>query len=92
MAFWLLTHYGTEAALPALYGDNENSDLVIRLQPLVHLHGELRLAKPALPPPWSAVCLYVPTDERKPLAYSRVAICGTWDGSFSLMLPPGEYD
>ena len=78
--------------IATLYGENEKSELVIQLQPLVHLHGKLRMAETGSIPPWSVMCVYVPADERKPLASSRVAACGSWDGNVSLTLPPGEYD
>jgi hypothetical protein len=36
------------------------------------------------------MCL--PEDVLQPLAIFHVAGCGSWDGDFSVMLPPGEYE
>jgi hypothetical protein len=78
--------------IAALHGDNENSELVIHLQPLVHLHGKLRLAETGAVPDWLIFYAYLPPDERKPLAGREAAMCGSLDGNVSFMLPPGEYD
>ena len=83
---------GHRGGIGALYGENEKSEIVIHLRPLVHLHGKMRLAQSGAAPEWSILCAYLPQDERKPLPYSRVAICGSWDGNVSLMLPPGDYE
>ena len=74
-----------------LNGQDENSWTTIRLQPLVHLHGKLRIAGTGTAPEWSHVYIRLPEDLRKPLANLRVAGCGSLEGAFSLMLPPGDY-
>jgi hypothetical protein len=70
---------------------DDNMDLEIRLQPLLRLHGKLRLAESGSIPEWSYLDVCLPEDDRRPLAFLRVAGCGSWDGEFSLLLPPGEY-
>jgi len=67
----------------------ENVDVV--LEPLVRVHGVIRLASRNQPLSWTSVLVSLPLNERFPLGRDRLAICGSFESRFEFWLPPGRY-
>lgn len=63
-----------------------------RLQPLVRVLGTARLAGEGRPLEWSCVYLKTPYDEKAPLLFRRMAICGSFRNRFEFTVPPGTYE
>ncbi len=63
-----------------------------RLRPLVRVFGTTRLAGAETPMEWSCVYLNLPSDEGSPLAFRRMAICGSFEARFAFLVPPGTYE
>ncbi len=78
--------------LGTLTKGQENGPIEIHLGPLVRVHGTFKCAETNKVPIWSIADLSTPDDPTRPLDHTRLAVCGTDAGLFSLSLPPGNYD
>lgn len=70
---------------------DEEGRLTIRLEPLTRVHGVVLRADTKEMPQWSAAYVITPEDHRFPLTRDRLAHCGSYDGRFEFLLPPGVY-
>jgi thiol-disulfide isomerase/thioredoxin len=63
--------------------------VTITLKPLVRVHGTIYCSEAARTPDWSMVVVHPPNDRTN---YLHFTDCGSVQGKFSFLLPPGKYD
>ncbi|MCA9027341.1 MAG: TlpA family protein disulfide reductase [Planctomycetaceae bacterium] len=71
--------------------DDPDEPIEIVLQPLVKVHGQLRVSELSATPEWTGTIVCLPTQESFPVGRDRVAFCGSARCRFVFMLPPGDY-
>lgn len=78
--------------LAILPKDDEQTDIEIRLGPLVRVKGTLEgPAAGERPKGWSMVIVMVPDDPTRPLDSTRLALSGSVEARFEVSLPAGRY-
>ena len=70
---------------------NDESHVVIRLKPLIHIKGRFEGPEPGQRPTWTHVWTLVPDDPTRPLDTNRLVGCGSPEARFAMSLPPGRY-
>jgi len=63
--------------------------VVIRLRPLVRVHGKIYCPEAERTPDWTMAIVHPPGDRENYLHFTQ---CGSVRGEFSFLLPPGTYD
>jgi len=69
----------------------EAKPVLIRLVPLVKIHGTLELAESGKKPVFTIVRFLVPEEASRPLDNFSIAQCGSLKSRFEVLLPPGKY-
>jgi thiol-disulfide isomerase/thioredoxin len=72
--------------------DYHGAELEIRLGPLVRVRGKFVSPNSDRKLGWSYADLFVPHDPARPLGFTRLTGCGSFDGQFALALPVGRYE
>lgn len=74
-----------------LVGFQNDRPIEITLEPLIRVFGNVRLKQSKQIPDWAVVLMNVPQSDLSPFGETRLAMCGTLDGRFEFLMPPGEY-
>jgi thiol-disulfide isomerase/thioredoxin len=61
----------------------------IVLRPLVRVSGKITCTEAARTPGWTIACVHLPNDFGN---WLKPIVCGSVQGKFSFLLPPGDYD
>ena len=79
---------GGVTEIPREYG----GDVIdVQLQPLVTVRGQMESAVGEGRLEWSHVYVELPPDPARPIASNRLISCGSFNGEFRFLLPPGQY-
>ena len=70
--------------------EKEGEPVVIRLAPLVRIHGSFE-GRPGQRPAWTHTYVNLPDDPTRPLTETRLVSCGSFEARFEVWLPPGAY-
>ncbi len=81
----------TQGGIGRFDTSHSGREVVIRLQPLIRVQGTLEIAGTGRKPEWSAAMISLAFDPKFPLGRYRLAVCGSFQGRFDFLLPPGRY-
>jgi len=65
--------------------------VLIRLGPLVKVHGRIEGPAAGERPTWTHVYTLLPDDPARPIDSGRLVSCGSFEARFEMSLPPGRY-
>jgi hypothetical protein len=74
----------------AILPDDEPAEIKLRLAPLIRVKGTLEGPGAGERPEWCHVFTLVPDEPTRPLDFTRLAGCGSFEARFEMSLPPGR--
>jgi hypothetical protein len=83
------TNATSAAGLPRSKESPQKKPVTITLRPLIRVHGTIDCPEAGRTPDWTMAVVHPPDDATNYLHFTQ---CGSVQGKFSFLLPPGKYD